>query len=78
METGIIKWYNDAKRFGYVWSNVDNALIIVEKHNILEEMQTLKELWKISFERVSDPNFGLIAKNIKVISKKRILHIFLI
>jgi|TARA_R110000796_G_scaffold27018_5_gene74685 prolyl 4-hydroxylase len=77
METGIVKWYNDAKQFGYAWSHVDGKLIILEKFNILEEIKTLKELWTVSFEREDDPEFGLIAKNIKVINKELNAHGFL-
>lgn len=77
METGIVKWYNDAKQFGYAWSNIDSKLIIVEKFNILEEIQTLKEEWTIEFERFNDPEFGLIAKNIKVLNKEPVQHDFL-
>lgn len=77
METGIVKWYNDAKQFGYAWSNIDGELIILEKWNILEEVKTLKELWTVEFERFDDPEFGLIAKNIKVVSKELADHKFL-
>jgi cold shock CspA family protein len=44
METGVIKWYNDAKRYGFIVSDVDKSLIFVEKHNIQHDPQVLFEL----------------------------------
>jgi prolyl 4-hydroxylase len=66
METGVIKWYNDAKRFGFIVADRDNALVIAEKHNILHEPQVLFEAQTVEFERKQDLKYGLIAVNIKV------------
>lgn len=67
METGVIKWYNDAKRYGFIIADIDNALVIVEKDNIHNDIQVLFELQLVEFEREQDSVYGFIAKNIRVI-----------
>lgn len=66
METGVIKWYNDAKRYGFIVSDVDNSLIFVEKHNIQHDPQVLFELQTVEFDREHTDMFGEVAKNIKI------------
>lgn len=67
METGVIKWYNDAKQYGFIIADNDCSLIIVEKHNIQHDPQVLFELQIVEFEREQDKKYGSIAKNIRVI-----------
>lgn len=67
METGVIKWYNDAKRYGFIVADKDNALVIAEKHNIQHDPQVVFELQIVEFEREQDERYGLVAKNIHVI-----------
>lgn len=65
METGIVKWYNDAKGFGF--AEVESGEeIICGKHQILHEIKTLKERQEISFERENIDGRD-IAKNISII-----------
>lgn len=66
METGIIKWYNDAKRYGFIVADSDKSLIIVEKHNIQHDPQVVFELQTVKFERSQDDVYGLIAKNVQI------------
>jgi prolyl 4-hydroxylase len=70
METGTVKWYNDAKQFGFAWSHVDGKLVMLEKPQIQEQVQTLMESWTVEYEREENPEFGLIANNIRVLNFK--------
>jgi len=62
MEIGVVKWYNDAKGYGYVMSYKDNAQLLVRKSNLLES-PTLFELQIVSLERQE-----LEAVDVKVLS----------
>lgn len=65
METGIVKWYNDAKDYGFIIADSDGADILAERHEIRAEPQTLFEYQKVEFERISTDN-GLKAANINI------------
>lgn len=69
METGIVKWYNDAKRYGFIIAS-DGALLFCEKNNILSTPKTLFERQQVSYERFIDNEFGEAAKDILVINKE--------
>ena len=69
METGVIKWYNDAKRYGFIVADIDNALVIVEQDNIQHEPQVVFEMQTVIFNREQDDKYGAIAKNVKVTGK---------
>jgi len=69
METGVIKWYNDAKRYGFIVADNDNALVIVEQDSIQHEPQVLFEMQTVEFNREQDAEYGAIAKDVKVIGK---------
>jgi len=69
METGVIKWYNDAKRYGFIVADTDNALVIVEQDNIQHEPQVVFEMQTVTFNREQDAMYGAIAKNVKVTGK---------
>lgn len=62
MEIGVVKWYNDAKGYGYIISFVDNAQLFVNKED-LAESPVLFELQIVSMER----NLNR-ANNVKVLS----------
>ena len=69
METGVIKWYNDAKRYGFIVADTDNALVIVEQDNIQHEPRVVFEMQTVTFNREQDATYGAIAKNVKVTGK---------
>jgi len=66
METGIVKWYNDAKKYGFVIADLDNANIYAEGWDITNDPQTMLELQRVTFERV-ETSTGLKATNITVL-----------
>lgn len=65
MEYGIVKWFNDAKGYGFVETENGDE-IICEKTYMLTSPRTLKERQKISFIR-EQYNGKPVAKNISVI-----------
>lgn len=67
METGIVKWYNDAKKYGFITADKDNANIYAERWDINNDPQTMFELQRVTFERVETPA-GLRAMNIHVLA----------
>lgn len=66
METGIVKWYNDAKKYGFITADADNANIYAERWDITNDPQTMLELQRVTFERV-ETSTGLKAINITVL-----------
>lgn len=66
MEKGIIKWFNDAKGFGFVETEKGDE-IICEKWDMLTEPRTLKERQEISFVREKNEIGRYVAKQISVI-----------
>ena len=62
LETGVVKWYNDAKGYGFIVSYLDNSQIFVSKKDIVDA-SVLFELQKVSFSRQ-----GAEAKEVKIIA----------
>ncbi len=52
IEHGIVKWFNDAKDYGFILSDKDGSSILVEKWDINADPQVLFELQQVSFERI--------------------------
>jgi prolyl 4-hydroxylase len=65
-ETGTVKWYNDAKGYGFIISDSDSANVYAEKWNISNDPKTMFELQRVEFDRVQTDN-GLKAININVL-----------
>lgn len=65
METGIVKWFNDAKGFGFVETEKGDE-IICDKWDMISEPKTMKERQKISFDREKVDRKD-VAKNIEII-----------
>lgn len=67
METGTVKWFNDAKDYGFILSNKDGASILAEKWDVNADPQVLFELQQVSFDRIETEQ-GPKAVNITVVS----------
>jgi CspA family cold shock protein len=65
-ETGVVKWYNDAKGYGFIISDSDSANVYAEKININNDLKTMFELQRVEFDRVQTDS-GLTAININVL-----------
>jgi prolyl 4-hydroxylase len=62
METGIVKWYNDAKEYGFILADVDGASLLAEQWRIVSGPKVLFELQRVKFIRE-----GTVATAIEVI-----------
>ena len=67
IEYGIVKWFNDAKDYGFILSDKDGSSILAEKWDIKADPQVLFELQRVSFERIETEE-GSKAINIIVLS----------
>lgn len=67
MATGIVKWFNDAKGFGFITPEGGGADLFAHFSAIQSSgFKTLQENQKVEFDVVSGPK-GLQAANIKPI-----------
>ena len=65
MATGTVKWFNDAKGFGFITTDEGGGDVFAHFSAIKSEgFKTLKENQKVSFEIVNGPK-GLQANNIE-------------
>jgi CspA family cold shock protein len=65
MTTGTVKWFNDAKGFGFITPDEGGQDVFAHFSAIKSEgFKTLKENQKVSFEVVNGPK-GLQANNIE-------------
>ena len=68
MGTGIVKWFNDAKGFGFIEPDGGGGDIFAHFSAIqMEGFRTLKQGAKVSFDVVQGPK-GLQAQNIQPIA----------
>ena len=65
MAKGKVKWYNDAKGFGFIESE-ENDDIFVHRTGILKPTYTLDEGQEVEFE-IRDGEKGLIAFDVKAL-----------
>jgi prolyl 4-hydroxylase len=66
IETGIVKWYNDSKRYGFIIADRDGSNIFVEKKQILSVPQTIFELQKVEFIREKTER-GYLAIEVRIL-----------
>ncbi len=65
MATGIVKWFNDAKGFGFITPDEGGVDIFIHFSYIeMEGYKTLKQDMRVSFDQTEGPK-GLHAQNIK-------------
>ena len=65
METGIVKWFNDAKGFGFITPDAGGEDLFAHFSEIrIEGFKTLKETQRVTFEVKMGPK-GKQAANIK-------------
>src|SRR5258705_6667455 len=65
METGIVKWFNDAKGFGFITSDAGGEDLFAHFSEIRSEgFKSLKENQRVSFEVKTGPK-GKHAANIQ-------------
>ena len=71
METGTVKWFNDAKGFGFITADKDNANLIAEQWRIKTEPQTLFEFQRVQFERNVRIDMTEFCENIEVLETRK-------
>lgn len=64
MITGTVKWFNDAKGFGFILSS-GKEYFVHYKEIQSQGFKSLKEGDKVSFESFSSPK-GLAARNVQM------------
>ena len=68
--TGIVKWFNNAKGYGFVTPDQGEKDIFVHFSSItMEGYKTLKEGQKVQFEMTEGPK-GLHASDIKAVGEQ--------
>ena len=65
METGIVKWYNDAKGYGFVTADIDRAELLSLKDHILNDPKVVFESQPVEFERVYSVGRPVVAGKIR-------------
>jgi CspA family cold shock protein len=65
MQTGTVKWFNDAKGFGFISPDDKGADLFVHHTAInVQGFRTLKEGQRVQFEAVKGPK-GMQASNVQ-------------
>ncbi len=67
MATGTVKWFNDAKGFGFIEPDQGGGDVFAHFSAIqMDGFRTLKQGSKVSYELVSGPK-GMLAQNIQTV-----------
>ncbi|MDQ3918459.1 MAG: cold shock domain-containing protein [Acidobacteriota bacterium] len=66
-EEGTVKWYNDAKGYGFIVRERGADVFVRQRSIVAEGFKTLSEGDRVSFDVVEGPK-GLEAKNVVKIS----------
>ncbi len=71
MATGIVKWFNNAKGYGFVTPDEGEQDVFIHFSAIeMEGYKTLREGQKVSFE-ISEGPKGLHAANVQTVSNSQ-------
>jgi CspA family cold shock protein len=63
MATGIVKWFNDSKGFGFITPDAGGADLFAHHSEIqMDGFKSLKEAQRVEFETQSGPKGPLAAK----------------
>ncbi|KAL3252940.1 hypothetical protein ABHI18_009828 [Aspergillus niger] len=65
-ETGIVKWYDDDKGYGFVTADSGGEDLFAHKSAIKGEFASLRQNQRVSFEVQSGPG-GRVASNIQAL-----------
>lgn len=69
MATGTVKWFNDAKGFGFIEPDQGGGDVFAHFSAIqMDGFRTLKQGSKVSYELVAGPK-GMLAQNIQPIAQ---------
>ncbi|HNU12189.1 MAG TPA: cold-shock protein [Rubrivivax sp.] len=69
MVAGVVKWFNDAKGFGFIQPDDGGADVFAHFSAVqMEGFRTLKQGSRVSFELVQGPK-GQLAQNIRPIGE---------
>jgi CspA family cold shock protein len=69
MTLGTVKWFNDAKGFGFIEPEGGGADVFAHFSSIQSEgYRTLKQGGRVSFELVQGPK-GVLAQNIRALNR---------
>lgn len=66
MERGIVKWYNEAKGFGYIKSQT-GKMVIAQRHEVNHNIPTLFEYQTVEFILKEDAEYGYYGVDIRVL-----------
>lgn len=67
-QTGIVKWFNDAKGFGFITPDAGGADLFAHFQDIQSTgFKSLSENQRVSFERSASPK-GEKASNIQIVN----------
>lgn len=71
MATGTVKWFNDAKGFGFIEPDQGGGDVFAHFSAIqMDGFRTLKQGSKVSYELVTGPK-GFLAQNIQAITDEQ-------
>lgn len=72
MATGTVKWFNDAKGFGFIEPDTGGPDVFAHFSAIeMDGFRTLKQGSKVSFELVEGPK-GNLARNIRAMVSQEV------
>lgn len=71
MQTGTVKWFNDAKGYGFISPNDGTSDVFVHYSAIQDDgFKTLKEGQQVEFEVIKGPK-GAQAKDVRPVAGRR-------